>query len=141
LSSAARPIGEASAEPVEDRPAEPEADMENDRLLHHRQGEAAAEKPASSFSFAGSCPRIVFPFNVIRMPPAAGAADVEQMIAANRSLYERIRAAGGFCYPVGAVPMSSEDWRDHFGSRWPLFEVAKRRYDPDNRLTPGYPVF
>ena len=59
------------------------------------------------------------------------------MVASNRMLYDRIR---GMLYPVSAFPMSSEDWKDHFGMRWPLLHDAKRRYDPLGTLTPGYNV-
>ena len=36
-------------------------------------------------------------------------AKVEQMIARNRALYDRIRSAGGILYPVSALPMSRND--------------------------------
>jgi cytokinin dehydrogenase len=81
---------------------------------------------------------IVFPFNIIRMLPSADTTKVERLIAANRSLYERVRAAGAVQYPVGAVPMSSADWQDHFGPLWPRLRNAKRDFDPSNILTPGY---
>jgi cytokinin dehydrogenase len=84
---------------------------------------------------------IAFPFNVVRIPGPAGAEKIEQMVAQNRALYERVRKAGGVLYPVSAFPMSSEDWKQHFGSRWPLLAESRRRYDPDNVLTPGYEVF
>lgn len=85
--------------------------------------------------------RVVFPFNLIRIPETNDAAKVEQMIARNRVLHDRIRSAGGVQYPVGAFPMSSSDWKEHFGSKWSLLHDAKRRYDPLDTLTPGYNVF
>jgi hypothetical protein len=81
---------------------------------------------------------IVFPFNIVRIPSENDWAIVEEMLARNRTLYDRIRSAGGVLYPVSAFPMSSDDWKDHFGSSWPLLLEAKRRYDPANLLTPGY---
>ncbi len=63
------------------------------------------------------------------------------MVAQNRELYEHIRNAGGILYPVGAVPMSPDDWKAHFGPRWSLLREAKRRYDPAHSLTPGYDLF
>jgi cytokinin dehydrogenase len=84
---------------------------------------------------------VVFPFNLIRIPPSNDAASAEQMVAKNRMLYERIRAAGGFQYPVSALPMSSNDWQHHFGSKWSHLADAKRRYDPLNILAPGYNLF
>ena len=64
-----------------------------------------------------------------------------RMVAQNRALYERIRNAGGVQYPVGAFPMSPDDWKDHFGPRWPRLRDAKQRDDPSNSLTPGYNAF
>jgi hypothetical protein len=37
--------------------------------------------------------------------------------------------------------MSRGDWRAHYGSAFDAFSRAKRRYDPDSVLTPGYDVF
>jgi hypothetical protein len=85
--------------------------------------------------------RIAFAFNIIRMPRSDDVAEAEPMIAANRTLFERIRAAGGIQYPVGAFPTTRSDWQGHFGPAWSLLRDAKRRYDPDNILTPGYAVF
>lgn len=85
--------------------------------------------------------RITFPFNIVCIPSCNDAAKVEQAIARNRGLYDRIRGVGGVQYPVGALPMASEDWKAHFGSRWPPLHEARRRYDPNNSLTPGYNLF
>ena len=58
----------------------------------------------------------------------AGPRDrkAEHMVAKNRVLYERIRSAGGILYPVSAFPMSTNDWKEHFGPKWPLLVEAKR---------------
>jgi hypothetical protein len=84
---------------------------------------------------------IVFVFNLIRIPPSNDAATAERMVAENRTLYDRIRKAGGVQYPVGAFAMSPFDWDIHFGSSWPQVREAKRRYDPGSLLAPGYNVF
>ena len=84
---------------------------------------------------------IVFPFNIIRIPPSDDAATAQRMVAQNRALYVRIRDAGGVQYPVGAFPMSHSDWGSHFGSSWPRFLEIKRRCDPANALAPGYAIF
>ena len=84
---------------------------------------------------------IAFPLNLIRIPASNDAATAEQMVAQNRALHDRIRGAGGVQYPVGAVPLSPADWKDHFGPMWSALRAAKRRYDPGNVLTPGYDVF
>ncbi|WP_213287190.1 FAD-binding protein [Bradyrhizobium sp. sGM-13] len=84
---------------------------------------------------------MVFVFNLIRIPASSDAAVAERMVAENRTLYDRIREAGGVQYPVGAFAMSPGDWEVHFGSSWPQFREAKRRYDPQHLLAPGYNVF
>jgi cytokinin dehydrogenase len=84
---------------------------------------------------------VVFPFNLIRIPASNDSAQVERMIAQNRVLYERIRDAGGVLYPVSAIPMSPDDWKDHFGLKWRRFEEAARHFDPRSILTPGYDIF
>src|SRR5690606_12546756 len=57
---------------------------------------------------------LVYAFNLIRMPATDAAAEAERLVAANRRIYERVRAAGGTLYPVSAFPMSRDDWRAHF---------------------------
>ncbi|WP_247830286.1 FAD-binding protein [Bradyrhizobium sp. 200] len=84
---------------------------------------------------------IVFVFNLIRIPASNDAAAVERMVAENRTLYDRIREAGGVLYPVSAFAMSPFDWEVHFASTWPQLREAKRRYDPGHLLAPGYNVF
>jgi cytokinin dehydrogenase len=84
---------------------------------------------------------IVFVFNLIRIPASNDAATAARMVAENRTLYDRIREAGGVQYPVGAFAMSPFDWEVHFGSGWPQLREAKRRYDPGHLLAPGYNVF
>ena len=85
--------------------------------------------------------KVVFPFNVIRIPTSNDAPAMQRMVEQNRALYHRIRSAGGIQYPVGAFPMSRSDWKDHFGSSWTRLADAKRRHDPGNLLTPGYGIF
>jgi FAD/FMN-containing dehydrogenase len=84
---------------------------------------------------------VAFPFNVIRIPESKDAVKMERTVARNRALYDRIRDAGGVQYPVGAFPMSSGDWEEHFGPNWEWLRDAKRRYDPLGTLAPGYNVF
>jgi FAD/FMN-containing dehydrogenase len=52
----------------------------------------------------------------------------------NRRLYDAAKRLGGTLGPFGYMPMSSEDWRTHFGPRWDELLGAKRRYDPDGVL-------
>ncbi|HEV2851187.1 MAG TPA: FAD-binding protein [Thermoanaerobaculia bacterium] len=82
-----------------------------------------------------------FLFGLLRnaIPPTPERA--AELTAANRRLFEEARAVGGYFYPVDSVPMSPEDWRQHFGSRWPQLFAAKRAFDPDALLAPGQGVF
>ena len=84
---------------------------------------------------------LCYAFNLARIPATDDAGEVERLIADNRSRYERIRAAGGTLYPVSAFPMTPEDWRSHFGSAFSPFAEAKKKFDPENVLTPGYEIF
>jgi cytokinin dehydrogenase len=84
---------------------------------------------------------IVFPFNLIRIPATDDEAELQRMIIGNQKIYNRIRMAGGVQYPVGVLPMSNQDWKDHFGPAWSDLREAKRRYDSQNILTPGYMLF
>jgi len=83
---------------------------------------------------------VAFLFSILRTAPPDPAV-VQQMVSSNRALYERNRALGGTRYAIGAVPFSPQDWRRHFGKVWRDLVAAKRRYDPDNVLTPGQGIF
>ena len=81
---------------------------------------------------------LAFVFNIVRIPASGDAGQIARMIADNRRIYERVRDAGGVLYPVSALPMSPDDWQRHFGPAWPRLRDARRKYDPNNLLTPGY---
>lgn len=72
---------------------------------------------------------------------ALDPSQVQPMVAGNRALYERSRDRGGKQYPIGSTPFDQHDWKEHFRPRWGQFVSAKRRYDPDNVLTPGQSIF
>jgi FAD/FMN-containing dehydrogenase len=80
-------------------------------------------------------------FNLIRVPASADPAEAVRLVEANRAVFARVAAAGGTLYPVSALPGSRAGWRRHFGPEWDRLRRAKRRYDPDHVLTPGYDVF
>jgi FAD/FMN-containing dehydrogenase len=80
-------------------------------------------------------------FNLVRIPATDSAAEATRLVEANRATYVRVRDAGGTLYPVSAFPMSRDDWRRHFGPAFARLSDAKRRFDPDHVLTPGYEVF
>lgn len=64
---------------------------------------------------------------------APGAHPPERMLADNRVLYERARAAGGVRYPIDAVPFTPAEWAEHFG---PKMAEAKAAHDPHGLLFP-----
>jgi FAD/FMN-containing dehydrogenase len=82
---------------------------------------------------------LCYAFNFVRLPTNNEDA-ARRLVAANRAIYQRVRAAGGTLYPVSAVPMSDEDWSGHFGGAYDRLVAAKRAYDPLGILTPGYEV-
>ena len=45
---------------------------------------------------------------------------------------------GGKRYLSGYVEFTDAEWRDHFGPMWEPFVHAKRRWDPDGILNPGF---
>jgi cytokinin dehydrogenase len=59
----------------------------------------------------------------------------------NRQFYDYARSSGGNLYPIGAIPLTPEDWRRHYGPAWENFDSAKRRFDPDGILAPGPGIF
>ena len=84
---------------------------------------------------------LYYAFNLVRIPTTDSIIEARRLIAANRATYARVRSAGGTLYPVSALPMSRADWRRHFASTFDRLREAKRRFDPDDVLTPGYAIF
>jgi FAD/FMN-containing dehydrogenase len=84
---------------------------------------------------------LCYAFNLVRIPTTDSATEATRLVEANRAAYARVRDAGGTLYPVGAFPMSRDDWRKHFGSAFARLSDAKRKFDPGDVLTPGYEVF
>jgi FAD/FMN-containing dehydrogenase len=85
--------------------------------------------------------RHFFVFALLRnaVPPTPQRA--AQLIADNRTLFERATALGGKRYPFDSVPMTRHDWQKHFQPLWGAFVSAKRHFDPDEILTPGQGIF
>ncbi|MFJ9965218.1 FAD-binding protein [Streptomyces avermitilis] len=80
-------------------------------------------------------------FAVLRTTPPQDAATVQRLLAANRSAYDTVHAAGGTQYPVGSIPFGRADWRRHFGPEWARLTEARTTYDPRGLLTPGQGIF
>lgn len=80
--------------------------------------------------------------NTVSSAPGPDPAFSAEMLERNKRLYARARQSyGAVLYPIGSVPLTEQDWRDHYGSAWPAFRAAKRRYDPAGVLTSGPGVF
>jgi len=73
------------------------------------------------------------------MPEAS--ADVSSLFAMNRSLYDRARDSGGTRLTTTAVPFSQADWRRHYGLEWEVLRKAKKRFDPNQILSPAQGMF
>jgi len=84
---------------------------------------------------------LCYAFNFVRIPATSDASEANRLVDANKAAYGRVKAAGGTLYPVSAVPMSKTEWRDHFGPAFGQLDAAKRQYDPDEILAPGYEIF
>ena len=85
--------------------------------------------------------RHFFVFALLRnaVPPTPERA--AQLVAANRTLFERAVQLGGKRYPFDSVPMTKHDWQKHYQPLWGPFVSAKRHFDPDEILTPGPGIF
>lgn len=74
---------------------------------------------------------------VVRVvPPPAVSGAVQE----HRAMFERARALGGSVYPYGSIPLSPDDWRGIFGSRWDGYQARKRTYDPACILNGSYRI-
>ncbi|MFD3329956.1 FAD-binding protein [Streptomyces sp. NPDC058701] len=83
---------------------------------------------------------VVYLFDLLRFPNP-GEPNIQGMIDQNRRLYDIAVGLGAKRYLVGSIPMSGEDWKKHFGTRWSGFVNAKRKYDPNSMFTPGQGFF
>lgn len=79
-----------------------------------------------------------FLFDILRTIPHEA---VDFVLAENRRLYEQSRDLGGKSYTISAVPMSRQDWREHFRPVWGRLVSEKSKHDPGNVLGPGPGVF
>ncbi|MEH1963200.1 MAG: FAD-binding protein, partial [Nostoc sp.] len=84
---------------------------------------------------------VVFLFAILRTAVPPDDSVITKMLNDNRRLFERNRDLGGYQYPVNALSFSHNDWQQHFRPVWGNMLTAKRRYDPDNLLTPGQGIF
>ncbi|XTZ15298.1 FAD-binding protein [Micromonospora echinospora] len=84
----------------------------------------------------------VVDINTVSSTPGPDPQFSAEMLERNKRLYAHARQSyGAVLYPIGSVPFTAQDWRDHYGDAWPAFHAAKRRYDPAGVLTPGPGIF
>ena len=86
---------------------------------------------------------VIFLFSVLRTaaPDSGGALPAAELLAANRALFDQARELGGYEYPIGSIPLTPADWRQHFGPEFAALAAARHRYDPAGILTPGQGIF
>jgi FAD/FMN-containing dehydrogenase len=84
---------------------------------------------------------IIFLFDILRFAVPPQPTVVSAMVAENRALFEQARALGAKRYPIGAMPFTRADWREHYGIDWGFLLLQKRRFDPRHVLTPGQGIF
>lgn len=82
---------------------------------------------------------IVFACHILSISPLFN--DNRAFFEHKYQLFEQVRRLGGTHYSSNTVPLSPEEWREHFGPVWPLLSAAKQRYDPHFALSPGQNIF
>jgi len=85
--------------------------------------------------------RHFFVFSLLRNAVPPTPERTAELVAANRTLFERATSLGGKRYPFDSVPMTRQDWQQHYEPLWGAFVSAKRHFDPDAILTPGQGIF
>jgi FAD/FMN-containing dehydrogenase len=82
-----------------------------------------------------------FLFSLLRTAFPPTPANIQDLLAQNRNIYDALVEIGGKRYPIGAVELTQADWQTHFGDQWSDFVDAKDNFDPDYVLTPGQKIF
>jgi FAD/FMN-containing dehydrogenase len=71
-----------------------------------------------------------------------GGAWRSEKLERNDRLFALARDAyGGVRYPIGTMTFSADDWRRHYGSRWPTVLARRKKFDPSGIMTPGPGIF
>ena len=63
----------------------------------------------------------------------AGSLEIaREMVECNARWYGTALDLGGTRYPIGALPFTDADWRNHLGETYQPLVDTKARYDPGN---------
>ena len=85
---------------------------------------------------------IAYELRVQRRSTGPGSPDTEALLAATHVLLPRVLAAGGKIYPPYCPILSKQQWLEHYGPEvLQRFTAAKKKFDPNNVLTPGPGIF
>lgn len=85
---------------------------------------------------------LAFTIFLLRRVPVAEESRYAEMVAVVRGLADRTHGASGKVYPPYAPFFKRADWQTHYGpDRWRRLVAAKRRFDPNDVLTPGTAMF
>jgi hypothetical protein len=69
-------------------------------------------------------------------------AALSALLASNRELLAKMTAAGGKRYAPYSMVISPAEWQEHYGPQlWQRFSEAKRKYDPNQVLSPEPDIF
>lgn len=82
---------------------------------------------------------IIWVLAILRNSP--DSLTTEKLIEKNRLLYGVVNKIGGKMYPIGAIPMDSNDWKKHFGTQWKAIKQLKKESDPYHLLGRGMGIF
>lgn len=80
-------------------------------------------------------------FDLLRNAVPPTPERVQLLLDENARLHRKCAAIGGKIYMIGSLPMDRSGWEQQLHPQWERFEAAKRRFDPDNVLTPGQEIF
>ncbi len=83
----------------------------------------------------------VFLFDYFRLTNEISRDKAEELLARNYDWYQRGLSAGATYYTIGAVPLTPEDWKAHYGDAWAQLCADKAQFDPKGILGSGVPIF
>ncbi|HWZ45951.1 MAG TPA: FAD-binding protein [Candidatus Saccharimonadales bacterium] len=85
---------------------------------------------------------IVFSIWMNRSVAPNDPAALSAMLESNQELLQQMIAAGGKDYRQYGIVRSQAEWAEHFGPNvWRRFSAAKKKFDPNQVLTPGPKIF